>query len=224
MKKNILILFLFALGLGKLNAQVYLSFAEDPTYQDTVLMESVQDFYFLLENTGTDTLYEGVEIFMSITNQQDVTSTTSMGVFVAQDSIVAPGQMLQIVFSDTISSLRYTTGDNVVVIWPGVTATPIGHETFTSFINVAAPVAVQELTSKALIAHPNPIKERAIIQLPYNEVIETLRLLNIMGDVVLEESVKTNKYLLYAESLRSGVYFLELRSKEKLYQQKLIIN
>lgn len=227
MKKNLFILLLFFLGIGlaKSSAQVYLSFAEDPIYQDTVLMESTQEFSFLLENTGTDTLNEVVEIFMSITNQQDITSTASMGVFMAQDSLLLPGQIMPITFVDTISSLRYTLGDNVVVIWPGVAKTPIGHQTFTSFINVANPITIEEIVDNVLVVYPNPMKEQALMQLPHNEKIESLRLMNVMGTVVLEEPmILVEKPLLYRAGLKEGVYFLELRSKGKLYQQKLIIN
>lgn len=67
MKLKLHILFILLLGLstGEIQAQVSLAFSDDVFYQDTVLLNSTQEFSLELMNTGEDTLLEPVEIFMS---------------------------------------------------------------------------------------------------------------------------------------------------------------
>lgn len=144
--------------------------------------------------------------------------------FIPQDTVFVPGGVLEITFIDLISPEKYSAGDNVVVIWPGVTATPITHETYTGFVYVKEFSGVGDLNVQQLNMYPNPMQEQAVLSLPSNEWIESVKVLNVMGAIVREERVKANQYLFSKEELSKGVYFLEVFSKEAIYQQKIIIN
>ena len=78
----------------------------------------------------------------------------------------------------------------------------------------------------SLRAYPNPFKDKFTVELEPNHKITKLILLNISGDVILENSINTNQQIinlsLENQLLSNGVYFLQAIEPYKVVMRKLL--
>ncbi|MES2811541.1 MAG: T9SS type A sorting domain-containing protein [Bacteroidota bacterium] len=90
-------------------------------------------------------------------------------------------------------------------------------------INLLDPVALSTDTfeSPVLRIFPNPISN-GIINLDSNFPIKEVILYDLTGKTLLNESLSSNK--IDVSKIASGTYLLKLKSNEKVFNQKIIIN
>lgn len=71
--------------------------------------------------------------------------------------------------------------------------------------------------------YPNPANDKITIENPYGQTF-TLRIYDLMGKVVKNEIIPSDKKQIDLQELCNGVYVLEFSSAEKNMQEKLIIH
>jgi Secretion system C-terminal sorting domain/Carboxylesterase family len=79
----------------------------------------------------------------------------------------------------------------------------------------------REQNESKVFVFPNPAKNKVYIDLPHEEVIQRITIRNCLGNE--QHNYRFTKNEIQVESLQSGVYILEVVSKEKKYFSKLWI-
>ncbi|MDD3526781.1 MAG: T9SS type A sorting domain-containing protein, partial [Bacteroidales bacterium] len=72
-----------------------------------------------------------------------------------------------------------------------------------------------------IFIYPNPANER--VQIESTSVIEKVQLVNIAGQVVLEETTVGNKKEINTSHLDAGIYFIKVFSQNNVITRKLVI-
>lgn len=82
-------------------------------------------------------------------------------------------------------------------------------------------IGINELnTESALMVYPNPTN--SMIMVDFNQSIDEMNLLDITGKIIMNVENTTNKIDLSA--LKNGVYFLQIRSNNELFNERFIKN
>jgi len=105
-----------------------------------------------------------------------------------------------------------------------------GNMSFSNIIDNCAffnnsSVVINSDTDNELTIYPNPFSESATIQFynPDNSQF-TFILADLKGSVVRKiDKINNNEILLLKKNLNSGIYFIELKSKDKTYRSKIMI-
>jgi PKD repeat protein len=90
--------------------------------------------------------------------------------------------------------------------------------------------AVEELgdSPRELRIYPNPNNGQFVMYAPFLKQTGTIVLFNTLGEQVYHQTITeqpTGKYPLYLkQELSPGVYFLQLRTAEKVWQQKVVVD
>jgi len=71
--------------------------------------------------------------------------------------------------------------------------------------------------------YPNPFSNSLVIELPDSDPY-VLNLYDIMGNMLSTETVSGNKVNLERGNLNSGIYFIELRSATRTYNEKVLVD
>ena len=75
-----------------------------------------------------------------------------------------------------------------------------------------------------ITVYPNPITERSILQLPLEAEIDHLKIYNISGKLIKEETISSDNYILNNMNFASGLYFYQVSSKGKhIKTEKFIV-
>ncbi|MCB9260766.1 MAG: T9SS type A sorting domain-containing protein [Flavobacteriales bacterium] len=83
-------------------------------------------------------------------------------------------------------------------------------------------VAVQNIQNTRVKMYPNPASNQ--VHFDFNgEKISTIRMFDLQGKLIVEESVLNNNHTLYLNSINDGLYLLELSGDNKVAQQKLVV-
>ncbi len=230
MKKLSIILF-FAIGIStQSNAQIHLRFGTPSVqYDDTASFGDFISYAFWIANDGPDTLVEPIDINLLITDSAQTNSFNSfLGNYALTNNFLAPNDSLFIISWDHITPMKYSNGDNIVVIWPNFTSpsTPLSYEIFTGDLNVSNTSSVQEKTiDKSLLIYPNPVIETATIQTENQSKINRFRMFDISGKIIRNIAISNQNYVVFKkQELPQGIYFIEITTNEKKYLQKIIIN
>jgi uncharacterized delta-60 repeat protein len=77
--------------------------------------------------------------------------------------------------------------------------------------------------SHTLSIHPNPVNTTLIIKLDEFSSDLTIKLVDVQGRILLEQSLLDNELELNVSNFVNGTYFIQLASKEYVLRQKLII-
>ncbi len=103
-----------------------------------------------------------------------------------------------------------------------VVVTKNGCVDTSSCINVTISDVVQIETALSVQLYPNPTDGIAMIVSEELLTDASLRIIGINGQLLREERLNTKEYQLDINLLPSAVYIVEIRSKEGVYQTKLI--
>ncbi len=85
-------------------------------------------------------------------------------------------------------------------------------------------LVVEEDNARKFVVYPNPAKEIININVE-TEVLDvlTLKISNILGEVVLTETTTSNSLTLETNNIKSGLYFITIENIGKTSTQKIII-
>jgi len=67
-----------------------------------------------------------------------------------------------------------------------------------------------------------PVPSSGIIRIELNNNIEELKIMNVIGEMVFQSSPKVHQLAVDLTSQPNGVYFIQLKSGNKLYHQKIV--
>jgi hypothetical protein len=228
MKKYLLILFvLFAYTIKGQVSNVHLSFGSTGVVHPSNVNEGdMISFSFWMVNTGNIPLDSSIEMIIAVEDSASSPvsyTTSSLGSFVDVDSVLSPNDSIFIVIWDYVSSARYGLGDNIVVIWPNFyTPYPSTSDEFTGTINVSTLSSVAQKQSDVFSIFPNPIIETATLKTV--QPISTFQMIDILGNVVrYAENIQNNFMAIHKNELKSGIYFVEIKTGNNTQIKKVII-
>ena len=93
-----------------------------------------------------------------------------------------------------------------------------------SFDNLISGISDQNSEKIALMLFPNPASEIVTLNVDdMNNIDFTLSIYNVFGALVKSEILKQNNQQINIGDLSSGIYMVEIKSKEWAGKQKLII-
>jgi len=85
-------------------------------------------------------------------------------------------------------------------------------------------LSIGDLYKDKIILYPNPITDKSILQLPPEAEIDQLKIYNISGKLIKEETITTNNYIVNNMNFASGLYFYQVSSKGKhIKTEKFIV-
>lgn len=80
-----------------------------------------------------------------------------------------------------------------------------------------------EIFSNQIKAYPNPTANNLVVQFPENAKIESIKLLNVMGQEVLNAQVLSEKMTINLSNYAAGVYYLYVVSDKKVGIKKISV-
>lgn len=84
-------------------------------------------------------------------------------------------------------------------------------------------ISVKETDDDETIkVYPNPAGDNLIIQ--SDESMEKVRIYNLLGEVVLQRDIVNILYILDVSGMKSGIYFLEIKTGKKTFRKNFIKN
>lgn len=119
--------------------------------------------------------------------------------------------------TDTIHIAQYN-GDYYVQVTDS-----FGCSAFSDTVALTT-VGIEKNATSSFSIYPNPTKGHIIVDLN-NKEFQSVRIINLLGEVLLEQKVTSNKRKieLNITSFAEGVYYIQLNSATKNYLQKLIL-
>ena len=88
---------------------------------------------------------------------------------------------------------------------------------------IVAPLATQEYDYGNFTAYPIPFKKELNIVLEKNKFIEKVKVYSLSGKIILSIDGENKSSLkIFTHNLKSGIYFLEIKTNEGFYYQKII--
>jgi hypothetical protein len=80
---------------------------------------------------------------------------------------------------------------------------------------------IKEFGTQKLTIYPNPISNGQILQVNLDSQISEYSIYTIAGKKVLVENSSSNE--IFINSLTSGIYIIEIKTKDNTFREKLII-
>ncbi len=80
-----------------------------------------------------------------------------------------------------------------------------------------------EFSNNELSIYPNPVSKNINIQLPIGSEISQLYVYDLKGKIVFQNKISELNNSINIETLKSGMYFVKVEFKNKLYHQKFIV-
>jgi hypothetical protein len=122
---------------------------------------------------------------------------------------------------------------NISGIWvkPNVTTTYIveqnlcGNITYDTVVVTVSPLGINQLlvNGEKLIAFPNPTKEVLNIECGNKNTEIIIIIADIFGNILKQQHLQKNKTSIDVSDLKEGIYFLNIKTKENSYTQKIIV-
>ncbi len=193
---------------------------------DTVFHQQLVTMQVTFHNVGNTAMQVGDTLIVAWKN------TDSVAVSVYQEDIASfgltsnfnPNDTVSFVTTYTYDSTRYKTGSNIVVVWPrssNSTTIAADYDTLTVCFNpiltLVAPVGPH---NQSFTLSPNPFSDGFEVLTESPELIERVRIFNVLGELCLSRPYKGR---MQAGVLSPGIYIVEvrLRGREAVYRRVL---
>jgi hypothetical protein len=86
-------------------------------------------------------------------------------------------------------------------------------------------LGIEEISKNQIILYPNPVSNTAILRLPIEASIDHVKIYNLAGKLVNEETISKENITINASDYRSGIYFYQVISdKAILKTAQFIVN
>ena len=82
---------------------------------------------------------------------------------------------------------------------------------------------VEDYLKESIFLYPNPVANRSILQLPAEASVDRIIILDIHGRIVKDEVLTKEYYAIDIMDYRSGLYFYQVSSNEKVLKTKQFI-
>ncbi|MDT8393598.1 MAG: PKD domain-containing protein [Bacteroidales bacterium] len=102
-----------------------------------------------------------------------------------------------------------------------------GETTITkeSYIHVGDVGINEQFTARDFRLYPNPTRGKLFVASGGSVAIEQISILNLHGQVVyISNAASSYLQVLDLNNLENGIYFVEIRSKDKVYLEKVLLN
>ena len=224
-------IFIFSLNFFsvKLSAQNQLSFgAGGVSHADTLYIGDPIEFNFWIVNSGSISISDSIaincETFDDVGGQ---ISGMQLGSFIDTALSLSAGDSLFISIYDTVSYQSYVLGDNLIVIWPALLI-PVSSDTSITYLHVLDTMQtniVDKIDIPEFQIFPNPSSSNFSLVSGVSSVISYFSISDIIGNVSLvKENVNKKKVYVNIESLKSGIYFIEVGINNQVIIKRIIIN
>ena len=221
----------FSIFSINLVAQNHLSFGVNGvTHPDTLYMGDPIEFNFWIVNSGnmsiSDSIIINCETFDDLGGQM---SGMQLGPFIDTTLILDIGDSLLINLYDTVSHQSYVAGDNLIVIWPALliptTASSDTSQTFLHVLDTVHTKVLDEINDLEVNVFPNPFSTGFSLVSDGHSVISYFSISDIIGNrSLVKKNINKTKVYVNTESLRSGVYFIEVGINNQVILRRIIIN
>ncbi len=84
-------------------------------------------------------------------------------------------------------------------------------------------LGLDEVYENNSILYPNPVFDKSILQFPSEEFVDIIRIFDIQGRLVKEETITTDHVIIDAMQYRSGMYFYQVFSNDELIRSDKFI-
>ncbi|HTX88650.1 MAG TPA: T9SS type A sorting domain-containing protein, partial [Bacteroidales bacterium] len=91
----------------------------------------------------------------------------------------------------------------------------------TGYIHVGG-VGINEVPYASVTIYPNPA--HGMLKVKTSDNVEAVQLFNLVGQVVVDQTMDSKEFSLNIEGLNPGVYTLKLTIGEKPYIRKIVVN
>lgn len=176
-----------------------------------------------INSTDGSATYDGA----ALTKRLKLESATSIAYNTLQTSTLT--LVLDPTFSGTVKfdNVSYTATAGIITIpniAPGAHIITKGSVANLFYIktvfNTAGVLATQENKLEKLNVYPNPVNSILTISTPKNSSVEQVIVSNSVGQVI--KTINENTTRIDMTSLKSGIYFLQIRTKEGIFNQKIM--
>lgn len=137
----------------------------------------------------------------------------------------------ELIEGGTLAEIEVTTGDDNEVVWYSdaeltteIEATTVAQNNVTYYAAtslgncISEPLAVtvsiilsnDSFATNSLKVYPNPVSD--ILTVSYNEVIDSITIYNMMGQVVIKEKSSSNTIIVNTSNLTAGTYLVRITS------------
>jgi len=176
-------------------------------YKQAVSDYSAPTYYdYITVSTGTGTPANNT-VFSSGTTHFGPFPTVDVPAFTTQ-TVTLPdalaGTTTNLVFSficDNVDPVGYGAIDNVSLVY-------------------TAPLSAASMNKKPVAFYPNPVKNS--LNLSYEETIESIEILNILGQSVLTQNINENNAKIDLSSLANGNYSVKIKTVNTTQNIKII--
>jgi hypothetical protein len=171
-------------------------------------------------------------ITSSLTQSVTVNPSPTITV-ISSASLLCVGQNATITAGGA-TSYTWSTSSNstAIVVSPSITTTYTvdgtgsnsckGFATITQ--SVSACTEISELNSNnSLNVYPNPAHDQVIIELPNSTSGMTVKVVNVIGQSVIEDFTSSRQLKIVTTDLAKGMYYVIVESEKKITTTKLII-
>lgn len=204
------------------NAQVNLGMSQAIIgLPDTVNYGDTANIRVYVKNYGPSTFTGDIVLYTAVDTGTGL-NITNIDTSLYNTSNFQQGDSLQAVLPQDFSNPQYDYKRNIVVIWPSA-INAITQDSVTDSVYVLDPTGVKQviLHENFLKIYPNPSSDELNLQ-PEDlgkEFFEEIRILDLEG-----REIRKMKYedLISLKGLKSGIYYLEIRSKKYCTRIKMI--
>ncbi len=190
-------------------------------FPDTAHVNQSYDFSFILTNVSPANTFSGA-VHILYTTDTLTGDTASFGV--NQTGGLAPFDTFAIHITnfsfDPNNQPQFSTGDNVVVVWPAIGGDNLGGDSIILHVFIPDPAGVDDKSkvSENPIRITKPGKNLLGVSITSQEnIVEQVRIYSLSGQLLLDEK---GQEVLNLSGIPTGVYIIEVSSNgEKLYQK-----
>ncbi|MEI7801786.1 MAG: T9SS type A sorting domain-containing protein [Bacteroidota bacterium] len=123
-------------------------------------------------------------------------------------------------FNPAVSSL----GDQIIVYTYSLSSACFGSDTSSIFVRNCVNSTNNLNDESALVIYPNPVDKYLVIKnsFPGNETV-TVKFFDVAGREIFSSQIKTSNQKLETRNLENGIYFCQIKSNDKIFNQKFIV-
>jgi hypothetical protein len=169
---------------------------------------SVNFLSFDVEVSNSGTQYDYLQVYDGLD-----TNAPLIGQFAADDGAPVPSELQPVTATNADGALTF-------VFHSDSSVTKAGWEAEVSCEDTSA---VIENDSKLLKIYPNPNNGSFIINIPDQNSTTQVEIITISGKTIYNQQFETNKMEINMNRYTKGIYFVKVRSGNKIYHSKLII-
>lgn len=186
-------------------------------FPDSIGMNQSFSFDVIIKNNDLQNTFNGsIDIQYQTHLMDSLNISPDTGINISNNIIAAGGTDTLHITNVDVDPARFKTGNNTILIWPMANLSEAGDTLVHSiYVELAAGIEEEKKENESIELYPNPAEDHIYIRLKRTDhkQLEKVRIYNIVGVVVSEESYGENRPISVG-FLPSGNYFIEIRTMQ----------